>query len=289
MPPEHLIKHKCREPYSNSVTLQRHNKSHYDMAMLDQTIILNELVAHRGASEHAPENTLAAFELAKEQGAKWLEFDVSTMGDGTPIIMHDATTSRCSDQDYAIEQLNRDILKTIDAGSWFSSAFVGETIPLFTEVLEWLRNNNMYANIEIKRHPQQCDTVAFVQPILDCLINYRDLWPRLLITSFDPVSLDYCKAHEPNLLLGALFDQLPDDWQARCTRWQTKTIHINYKHLSQMFLTQAQENGMIVRSYTPPSYHAIAHYLGQGLTSVIVNSPLLFMQAIKHNSADANH
>lgn len=242
--------------------------------------ILNELVAHRGASEHAPENTMAAFRLAEQQGAKWLEFDVSTAGDGTPIIMHDATTDRCSDQKYTIGELHKNTIKTIDAGAWFAPEFAGERIPLFTEVLQWLRSNELHANVEIKRHPEQQNTKAFVQPILECLLDHQDLWPRLLVTSFDASSLEYCLEHAPGLNYGALFDTLPPDWLDVIERWGVDTIHIHYKRLSKSMLLKAQQRKLTVRCYTPSTYEDIAPYLYMGLTSVIVNSPLRFSSAI---------
>lgn len=242
--------------------------------------ILKELVAHRGASEHAPENTMAAFRLAEQQGAKWLEFDVSTAGDGTPLIMHDATTNRCSDQTYTIDQLNQYNIKTIDAGAWFAPEFSGEKIPLFREVLQWLSTNALHANVEIKRHPEQRDTIAFVQPILACLLEYQDIWPRLLVTSFDKESLEHCLKHAPNLNFGALFDELPSNWLALIEQWGVNTIHINYKHLSKSILLEAQQRKIITRCYTPKAYEDIEVFLGMGLTSVIVNSPLRFAKAI---------
>jgi len=243
-------------------------------------IILKELVAHRGASEHAPENTMAAFRLAEQQGAQWLEFDVSTAGDATPIILHDSTTDRCSDKQYKINELTMDNLSTIDAGSWFAPEFTGERIPLFKEVLEWLRGNKLRANVEIKRHKVQQDTTEFVQPIVECLLEYQDLWPRLLVTSFDTKSLEYCLNNIPQINCGALFDELPDNWLALISQWDVSTIHINYQHLSKAMLVETRKRNIITRCYTPKKYDDIESYLQLGLSSVIVNSPQNFIQAI---------
>jgi len=242
--------------------------------------ILDNLVAHRGASEHAPENTLAAFNVALKQGAKWIEFDVSTTDDSTSIVMHDASTKRCSNRQLTIGELTKHNIQSIDAGSWFAPEFAGERIPLFIEVLDWLRSNEMRANIEIKRHPHQRDTRAFVQPILDVLLTYPDLFSRVLITSFDRDSLDYCLKHAPDLELGALFDELPEEWLNLMQHWQATTLHINYKHLTEAMLLKAKKCKFTVRCYTPKAYEEIAHHLGGGLTSVIVNSPQYFTRAI---------
>ena len=205
---------------------------------------------------------------------------MTTAGDLTPIIMHDDTTLRCSDQSLHLCELNQHNLKTIDAGAWFAPEFTGETIPLFTDVLDWLQSNQMQANVELKRHSHQADTAAFVQPILDVLSHYRDLWPRLLITSFDEESLNYCLAHAPELTLGGLFDQPPHNWLDLLKGWGAQTVHINYKHLSDAMLLTAKQYEIKTRCYTPKAYSDIEADLYLGLTSVIVNSPVGFTKSI---------
>lgn len=243
-------------------------------------VILDELVAHRGASEHAPENTLAAFQLALDHGAKWIEFDVTLAGDDTPIIMHDDTTARCSDQDRKLEDLRQENIKTIDAGAWFAPEYAGETIPYFFEVLDWLSTNEIKANVEIKRHSHQTHTSAFVQPIIDVLNHYRDLWPRLLITSFDQACLEYCHQVEPAMPLGVLFEQPPSDWLAIAQSFGAKTMHCHYQHVDAALLQLAKEHQILTRCYTPKKFADVEAALKLGLTSVIVNSPEQFQKAI---------
>ena len=92
---------------------------------------------HRGACGYAPENTFAAFKLALEQGAKWIEFDVQLSRDGVPVILHDDTLERTTDRGgpRAPAELSLSELKELDAGSWFSQDYAGERIPTLDEVL----------------------------------------------------------------------------------------------------------------------------------------------------------
>jgi len=94
------------------------------------------IVAHRGASRIAPENTLAAFRLASRLGAHWLEFDVSLLGDATPVLHHDATLERCTDATGPLDRLAVADLAGIDAGGWFGVQFAGEPLATLAPALD---------------------------------------------------------------------------------------------------------------------------------------------------------
>ena len=109
-----------------------------------------EITAHRGASRYYPENTMAAFAGAVEQGADWLELDIHQSSDGKLFVMHDSSLYRTTGVhgnawDYTWEELSG-----LDAGSSFSSRFKGERIPLLSEVIDFAIENGIRLNIEIK-------------------------------------------------------------------------------------------------------------------------------------------
>src|SRR5215204_6586712 len=87
------------------------------------------VVAHRGASAEAPENTLAAFRLALEQGAPAVECDVHLSADGSPVVIHDETVDRTTNGKGAVAALTRAALRGLDAGSWHGPGFAWEPIP----------------------------------------------------------------------------------------------------------------------------------------------------------------
>ncbi|MDZ4817695.1 MAG: glycerophosphodiester phosphodiesterase [Planctomycetota bacterium] len=94
-----------------------------------------EIIAHRGASFDAPENTLAAVKLAWKQNADAVEFDVQLSRDGQIVLMHDFDTKRTTGQVGVVAQQDWSQLKKLDAGSWKDAKFAGEKIPLLSEVL----------------------------------------------------------------------------------------------------------------------------------------------------------
>src|SRR5919197_4354903 len=95
------------------------------------------VVGHRGAMGYAPENTLASFELAVEQGADVVELDVHLSRDGQVVVIHDEQLDRTTDGRGLVGDRTLDELKRLDAGSWFDPRFAGQRIPTLHEVLAW--------------------------------------------------------------------------------------------------------------------------------------------------------
>lgn len=114
------------------------------------------LVAHRGASDLAPENTMAAFRLAAAGGADVVELDVRLTSDGHVVVIHDGCLRRTSNGWGAVAHKKLAELKTLDAGSWFAPQFAGEPIPTLVEVLAWARDQDprMALMIELKGQAQ---------------------------------------------------------------------------------------------------------------------------------------
>ena len=108
-----------------------------------------KLIAHRGASEAAPENTLAAFKLAWEEGADGIEGDFFLTGDGQIVCVHDADTKRTSGRKVPVGQTTYEELRKLDVGRWKNAKYAGERIPLLSEVLAIIPEGK-YFFIEIK-------------------------------------------------------------------------------------------------------------------------------------------
>src|SRR5438105_2386269 len=94
------------------------------------------ILAHRGASGYAPENTYAAFDLAVAQGAAGIETDVQIARDGVLMLFHDERVDRTTDGSGALAELAHEQLAALDAGCWFGAQFAGERIPVLEEFLD---------------------------------------------------------------------------------------------------------------------------------------------------------
>lgn len=112
-----------------------------------------EIIAHRGASHDAPENTIAAFKLGWQQNADGVELDIYQSKDGKIIVMHDATTKRTAGADKKIVEQTLDELRALEAGSWKGQAWKGEKIPTLEEVLPLIPPGKKLV-IEIKCGPE---------------------------------------------------------------------------------------------------------------------------------------
>src|SRR5512145_3196062 len=106
------------------------------------------IFAHRGASAHAPENTLAAFELAIAQNADALELDVKLSADGHAVVIHDTTVDRTTGSEGRVKDLSLAELRSLDAGTFFSEKYSGERIPTMEEVFESV-GKRILINVEL--------------------------------------------------------------------------------------------------------------------------------------------
>jgi glycerophosphoryl diester phosphodiesterase len=121
-----------------------------------------EIIAHRGFSARAPENTLASLEAAIEAGADAVEFDLHTAACGTPVLFHDAMLSRTTNGVGPLRRRTWAQLRSFDAGAWFSPAFAGERIPSFAEALDRVRGRvgRVYAEVKGFRELEDLDRMV---------------------------------------------------------------------------------------------------------------------------------
>ena len=169
------------------------------MHLLDQ-LEKPVIFAHRGASANAPENTLAAFELAVRLGAKAIELDTMLSRDGIPVVIHDHTLERTTNGHGLVSDHDLSDLIQLDAGSWFSEAFNDEKIPLLREVLERF-SHNILINIELKNYHAPHDTLT--ETVIK-LVDELDVWDSVLFSSFLPRNLKLIQKQKPEAKVALL-------------------------------------------------------------------------------------
>ena len=131
----------------------------------------HEIIAHRGYSSKAPENTLAAIESAIEAGADAVEWDVHVASCGTPVLFHDVHLGRTTNGVGPVRRRTLSQLQALDAGSWFSSRFAGERIPSLAEALEHVRGRvaRVYCEIKGYRELEDLDRIVGITRSLGML------------------------------------------------------------------------------------------------------------------------
>ncbi len=165
------------------------------------------VVAHRGNSAVAPQNTLAAFEAAWRAGAHSIEIDIQPTADGAIVVIHDDTVDATTDGQGAVGEMTLDAVRALDAGSWFAAAYAGQRVPTFAEVLDLMvRRPGIDLLLELKG----AFTVEQVRPVTDA-IRAAGLADRVIGQSFWPESVRALAATDPDLRRGLLIFQVPED------------------------------------------------------------------------------
>lgn len=233
------------------------------------------IIAHRGASQVAPENTLSAFRKASEQGVHWVEFDVSRLGDNTPVIHHDATLDRCTTASARLQDITKADLANIGAGKLHGPSFDAEAIPTLEQTLDLLNTSGMYANLEIKTHDDPPGELA--KAVRDAMSNHPWTTDRIIVSSFDHGELAAFRKLMPDVAIAALWGRPPLDFRKTLTDLRAAALHLNYSHLSQSLLQEATSYGFDVRVYTINQPKVMVPFRDLGLTSVITDHPPLFL------------
>lgn len=160
------------------------------------------VVAHRGASGHAPENTLAAYRRAVELSAKFIETDLQLSRDSRFVAIHDDTLERTTNGRGPVHKLTLAELRELDAGSWFGPQFAGERIPTLDEILRFSREFDVVFYLEIK-----FARAWGVEHTLVGALREAQQAARAVVLSFDPSTLAALRRLDPTLMTGYLFDQ----------------------------------------------------------------------------------
>lgn len=158
------------------------------------------IFAHRGASAHAPENTLASFQLALAQGADAIELDAKLSADGQVVVFHDPTVDRTTDGTGRLSQKTLAELRSLDAGSFFSDKFRGEKIPLLEEVFEAV-GKKMFINVELTNYATPRDQL--VERVCE-LVAKHALEKSVLFSSFLASNLKKAARLLPDIPRGLL-------------------------------------------------------------------------------------
>jgi len=186
------------------------------------------VIAHRGASAYAPENTLAAFTRAALLGVRWVEFDVMLSADGYPIVFHDERLERTTNGHGCVNTYPYAMLRTLDAGAWFHPRFASEPIPLLTVVLAFLQQAQLSANIELKPLPGQ--EQALVRHTMQA-IQAMPIAPAtsLLFSSFSVPALTYLHQRFPTVIKGLLIDEWDPACLSTCKMLRCASLHANHE------------------------------------------------------------
>lgn len=213
---------------------------------------MKKIIAHRGMSSLAPENTLSAFSLCEKYGVQWFECDVDILQDGTVIVSHDDTLDRCTDQSGRLCDISRADLEFIDAGSWFSDEFINERLPTIEQLITLANEKKLNLNIEIKSCAVSAELSHLLIDNLILALEKLHSDREIIVSSFNHLVLSEFKKKSPQTKVACLFEShnLWDDWNAIIEWCQADYIHPEEKGLTREMVKRFKASGIQVNVWT---------------------------------------
>ncbi len=268
-----LITFSCGTQTQTTISLSSSNKSPI-------------IIAHRGFSDIAPENTLIAYQKAIEVGAPWAECDIFLSQDGVPFLFHDKELKRTSDGKGEVEKQTLEQLKALDAGSWKDKKYAGEKIPTLREYLELLKGK--------------------MRPVIEIKSKKPEILPKIIIdlkrTGYQPEEVTIFSFHyeqvrdiikNPNwekLHVTWLLDEIPANETAqmmiidKAKEANLSALGASHKKARKDFVMRAQKAGFPIYIWTVNDEPTMVKLIEMGVDGIITDRPDLGLKTVKSNT-----
>jgi glycerophosphoryl diester phosphodiesterase len=238
---------------------------------MDQRLAAREsqplmVIAHRGASSYAPENTLAAFDLALQMGARHIELDVQATCDGHIVVIHDDTVDRTTDGTGPVANHTLAALRSLDAGARFGAAFAGERIPLFEEVLARYKGR-AHVHVEIKGRSN-----GLSERTID-LIRQHGMTSEVTITSFQKARLEEARAYATEFATGWLLRDMSDCVIAEARALGLAQLCPRADAVTPELVHRLHTEGFVVRAWGVATEELMQRVVHAGADGMTVNFP----------------
>ena len=243
------------------------------------------IIAHRGASIIAPENTLAALRQAIRDGADGLEFDVQLAKGNVPIVFHDTTLHRMAQRKVKTSELTSAELKDLDIGKWFNSKnpqraqdeFLGESIPTLKETFDFLDGYKGRIYVELKC--RETEVSALVETVAE-IIHSTNLLPNIVLKSFTLEAVREAKKIIPELRTAALFAPRLAVFPQRgrhliklAKEFRADELSLHHSLATGKFVEKARRENMPVTIWTVNNPAWIERAAERKIRAVITNDP----------------
>ena len=242
-----------------------------------ETLLRPTIFAHRGASAHAPENTLAAFELALAQGADGIELDAKLSADGHVVIIHDATVDRTTDRQGRVKDMSLAELRSLDAGGFFADQYRGEKVPTLEEVFEAL-GKRMFVNVELTNYNTPGD---YLVESVCMLVKKCGLQKQVLFSSFFASNLSKARRLLPEVPRGLLaFNGLLGAW-ARSFGFafgRYQALHPNLKDVTPQQVQRVHRLKRRVHVWTVNTAEDMRRLFNWDVDAIFTDDPQLAVQ-----------
>lgn len=227
-------------------------------------------IAHRGAGDLAPENTMAAFRLGAEHGFGMFECDVRLSADGEPYLLHDDLLDRTTNGRGQAALLPWDALSRLDAGSWHGRPYAGEPLMRLESLARWLLALGLMVNLEIKPSPGDEERTGRV------VANHvARLWSQAhvmpLLSSFNVTALKAARNAQPDLPRALLIDQWAQDSIRTAQELGCRAMVVNHRYLDERKIDAIHQADMKALTYTVNNADRAATLWLSGLDGLITD------------------
>jgi glycerophosphoryl diester phosphodiesterase len=240
-------------------------------------------IAHRGASGHAPENTMASFRRAVELGATFIETDLQITRDAQVIAIHDPTLDRTTTGRGQVHLLTLQQIRALDAGAWYgdgrSGEFAGERVPTLDEILDFANEQDVIFYLEIKSGPAWGVEHAVVAALRD-----QGASARVVILSFDPHAIDSIFRLDTTMMTGFLCEHPSNDLVERTVRAGARQLVARGDLITPGIVEKAHHAGLQVVAWTINEPEQMRRLIADGVEGIITDYPDRLLQVLRELS-----
>jgi glycerophosphoryl diester phosphodiesterase len=240
-------------------------------------------IAHRGASGHAPENTMAAFRRAVELGARFIETDLQITRDARVIAIHDFTLDRTTSGKGQVHLLPLEQIRALDAGAWFgdhgAGSFSGERVPTLEEILDFAKEQDVIFYLEIKSGPAWGVEHAVVAALRD-----HNASARVVILSFDPSTIDSVHRLDSTMMTGFLCEHPSNDLVERTVRVGARQLVARGDLITRAVIEKAHHAGLQVVAWTINEMEQMRRLIAAGVDGIITDYPDRLLSVLTEQS-----
>lgn len=228
------------------------------------------IIAHRGASKYAPENTMPAFELAYEMKADGIETDVQLTKDGIPILIHDEDLRRTTNGYGLVGDYNLVELRTLDAGKFFSNAYTGTKLITLDEFLDWAKDKSLCLNLELKNNKIAYKNIE--EKVLDTVSKFS-VKERTTLSSFNVASVKRLRELDKEIDVALLRSRRHDNLVPYAQELGASSLHVNKRLLNKELLQLCNKQNMPVRVFTVNRSMQLWKYTRKRIAGIITDVP----------------
>jgi glycerophosphoryl diester phosphodiesterase len=241
------------------------------------------VIAHRGDSKVAPENTLPAFASAVKAGSDLVELDYLHSSDGVPVVFHDDDLDRCTDacarwggEKILLSSKTLAELRTLDAGKWFSEKFAGTRIPTLDEALDTIQAGSMTLIERKEGDPATCVE----------LLRKKDLRDRVVVQAFDWDYLEGCHKLDKDLVIAALgHKEVTPEKLDDVARTGCRVVAWEDKHTNASTIKAIHDRGYKAWVWTVDDPRRVAELVAAKIDGIISNVPAVTRAAVESAQA----